>query len=52
MIKKIILIVIVTLLAIIFWFEVPVTEHIKVGGNEKIDNPIRVALRTDLHSCY
>ncbi|WP_022753090.1 metallophosphoesterase [Butyrivibrio fibrisolvens] len=52
MIKKIILIVIVILLAIIFWFEVPVTEHIKVSGNDKIDTPIRIALITDLHSCY
>jgi hypothetical protein len=48
MIKKIILIVIVTLLAIIFWFEVPVTGHITVSGNDKIDTPIRIALITDL----
>ncbi len=50
--KKILLIVIIVLLIGTFWFELPVTEHIKVSGNGKISSPIRIALITDLHSCY
>ena len=44
--------VIILLLVIIAWFEQPVTEHIKLSGNGKLNSPIRIALVTDLHSCY
>ena len=48
----IILIIILMLLMATAWFELPVTEHITVSGNGKISSPIRIALVTDLHSCY
>jgi predicted MPP superfamily phosphohydrolase len=50
--KKIIFIVIIIFLAATAWFEHPVTEHVKVSGNGKINSPFRIALITDLHSCY
>ncbi len=50
--KKIILIVIAIFLFSIAWFELPVTEHIKLCGNGKLSSPVRIALVTDLHSCY
>lgn len=50
--KKIIFIIIIIFLAATAWFEHPVTEHVKVSGNGKINSPFRIALVTDLHSCY
>ena len=50
--KKIIWTVIIILFAAVVWFEHPVTEHVKVSGNGKLDSAVRIALVTDLHSCY
>ncbi len=52
MIKKIIFIIVIVLIVATVWFEHPVTEHITISGNGKINSPIRIALVTDLHSCY
>lgn len=35
---------------LIVWYEIPVTEHITLKS-DKISEPIRIALVTDLHSC-
>ena len=50
-IKMIKTVIIIILIAIV-WFELPVVEHIKISGNGKINSPVRIALVTDLHSCY
>ena len=42
--------VIIVLLLLIVWYEIPVTEHIKLK-EDKISSPFRLALVTDLHSC-
>ena len=42
--------VIMVLLLFIVWYEIPVTEHIKLK-EDKISTPFRLALVTDLHSC-
>lgn len=49
---KCILGIIILLLLLTIWYEVPVTEHITIDGNGKIKEPVRFALVTDLHSCY
>ena len=36
---------------IIIWYEIPVTEHIKLAGGDKVSSPMHFALVTDLHSC-
>ncbi|WP_026659583.1 metallophosphoesterase [Butyrivibrio sp. AC2005] len=51
-IKRIIIAIIIILIAATAWFEVPVTEHINIDSSGKLTNPVRVALITDLHSCY
>ena len=50
--KKVIIGVIVLLLVLSAWYEFPVTEHITVSGKGKVEAPVRIALITDLHSCY
>ena len=35
---------------LIVWYEIPVTEHITLKS-DKISEPFRIALVTDLHSC-
>lgn len=50
--KKVIFLIILILLIATVWYEWPVTEHIKVSGNGKLNSPVRIALVTDLHSCY
>ena len=44
--------VVMILLLAALWFEHPVTEEVEVPGNGLISAPIRIALITDLHSCY
>ena len=34
------------------WYEIPVTEEIRLLSYGKLDSPVRMALVTDLHSCY
>ena len=43
--------VLMVLLLVIVWYEIPVTEHISIKNEGKISSPIRFALVTDLHSC-
>ena len=43
--------ILIILLLIIIWYEIPVTEHIHIKGEGKITSPVRFALVTDLHSC-
>ena len=50
--RKRIAIVLLILLLIIIWYEIPVTEHISLNGEGKITSPVRFALVTDLHSCF
>ena len=52
MIKNVILVIVLLLLLTTIWFEIPVTEEIKVSGKDKVASPVRIALITDLHSCY
>ena len=51
-ILKILSTILLLFITITAWYEVPVTEEIKVSGKGKVDAPIRIALITDLHSCY
>ena len=51
-IKKIFCIILLLLIVLTAWYEHPVTEHITVSADGKTDTPIRIALITDLHSCY
>ena len=43
--------VVILLLLLTFWYEIPVTEHMEIEA-EEIDSEVRIALVTDLHSCY
>ena len=51
-ILKILAVIVIIMIAATVWYEIPVTEHITIRGEGKIDYPIRFALVTDLHSCY
>ena len=51
-ILKILAVIAIIMIAATVWYEIPVTEHITISGEGKIDYPIRFALVTDLHSCY
>ena len=50
--KKIIWSIIILLLILTAWFEWPVTEQIQISAKGKVKTPVRIALVTDLHSCY
>ncbi|MBO4458716.1 MAG: metallophosphoesterase [Butyrivibrio sp.] len=49
---RIIAIILLVIVAISLWFEVPVVERIDVDSEGKVNDPVRFALVTDLHSCY
>lgn len=49
---KLLAVIAIVMIAATIWYEVPVTEHITISGEGKIDSPVRFALVTDLHSCY
>ncbi|SDA37592.1 hypothetical protein SAMN02910275_00012 [Butyrivibrio sp. INlla18] len=51
-IVKFLISILLVLIGVTAWFEVPVTEQISIDGDGKIDGPVRFALVTDLHSCY
>ncbi len=49
---KLLMVIAIVMIAATIWYEVPVTEHITISGEGKIDSLVRFALVTDLHSCY
>ena len=49
---KVLAIIVVIMIAATIWCEVPVTEHITISGEGKVKAPLKLALVTDLHSCY
>ncbi|MBQ4218796.1 MAG: metallophosphoesterase [Butyrivibrio sp.] len=49
---KLLAVIAIVMIAATIWYEMPVTEHITIGGEGKIGSPVRFALVTDLHSCY
>ncbi|SFU76950.1 metallophosphoesterase [Butyrivibrio sp. M55] len=51
-IMKVMAVIIIIMIASTIWYEVPVTEHISISGEGKVSSPMRLALVTDLHSCY
>ena len=44
------IIILMLFMLLIVWYEIPVTEHITLKS-DKISEPLRIALVTDLHSC-
>ncbi len=50
--RMIFLCILVLLIGVTAWFEHPVTENISIDAQGKIDTRVRIALITDLHSCY
>ena len=48
--KKIIFAIILILVAMTIWYEIPVTEYVTVSSEGKVTEPVRFALVTDLHS--
>ena len=51
-IVKFLISILLVLIGVTAWFEVPVTEQISIDGDGKIEGHVRFALVTDLHSCY
>lgn len=47
---KCVIAVIIVLIALTIWYEIPVTEHFTVSSGGKVSTPVRFALVTDLHS--
>lgn len=49
---KCILEIMLLLIVMTAWYEIPVTEYITISGGGKVKEPVKFALVTDLHSGY
>ena len=49
---KCILTIMLLLIAMTVWYEIPVTEYITISSGGKVKEPVKFALVTDLHSGY